>query len=204
MVLEDASLCEDDFAYGSTFVRLSQMAAISPGRPKRSLQKLKKQPTTTNTHRFEPFSRRIARLKIDPVHRVARSDFLVEDVELSKTYFGLSLSQWAELNLSENFTRFVLRVKPVSENLPQILHHADSISETLLQHIRECDLVSSEPLLSLLAHFAHDLGQRLKILRRSIDSGLVPRCHNRCQRGDRMELLMLSLDIEVSLEAAST
>jgi U3 small nucleolar RNA-associated protein 20 len=119
---------------------------------------VKKQSTSTNTHRFEPFSKRIARLRIDPVHRVSLNESSQEDVGLSTTHFGQSLSHWADLNLSENFVHFVQKAKPLSESLPQILHHADSIFELLLHHISEKDAVSSEPLLSLLAHFAHDLG----------------------------------------------
>ncbi len=138
------------------------MAAISPGRPSGPLRKPRKQSTTTNNHRFEPFSKRIARLKIDPVHRVQRNETAQEDTTPSKSHFGDSLTYWAELNLSENFTHFVQKVKPLSESLPQILHHADSIFALLLRHIGEKDSVSSEPLLSLLAHFAHDLGARFE------------------------------------------
>lgn len=138
------------------------MAAISPGRPSGPSRKPKKQTTTTNTHRFEPFSKRIARLRIDPVHRVSQNETIQEDEHLSNTHFGQSLNHWVELNLSENFTEFVRKVKHLSESLPQILHHADTIFEFLLQHIGKMDSVSSEPLLSLLAHFAHDLGARFE------------------------------------------
>ena len=138
------------------------MAAISPGWPRGPSRRPKKQSIAANTHRFEPFSKRMARLRIDPVHRVQQNDSLGEDTELSKTHFGLSLNHWAELNLSENFTSFVQKVKPFAESLPQILHHADLISELLLQHIDKRDSSSSEALLSLLAHFAHDLGTRFE------------------------------------------
>jgi U3 small nucleolar RNA-associated protein 20 len=138
------------------------MAAISPGRPSGLPRKPKKQSTTTNTHRFEPFSKRMARLRIDPVHQVQRNNTVQEATQLSKTHFGQALNHWAELNLSENFTQFVQKVKPLSESLPQILHHADSIFSLLLRYIGQKELVSSEPLLSLLAHFAHDLGARFE------------------------------------------
>ena len=138
------------------------MPAISPGRPVGPPRKPKKQSTTTNTHRFEPFSKRIARLRIDPVHRVQQNESMQEDSGLSTTHFGQALNHWAELNLSENFIQFVQKVKPLSESLPQILHHADSIFALLLLYIGESDAVSSEPLLSLLAHFAHDLGARFE------------------------------------------
>lgn len=138
------------------------MAVISPGQPTEPPRKFKKQTSSTNTHRFEPFSKRIARLRIDPVHRVQQNEPIQEDAELSQTYFGHSLNHWAELNLSENFTQFVREVKPLSESLPQILHHADSIFGLLLRHIGKKDMVSSEPLLDLLSHFAHDLGVRFE------------------------------------------
>ena len=138
------------------------MAAISPERPNRPIRRPNKQSISTNTHRFEPFSKRIARLKIDPVHRVQRNESLQEETGLLKTHFGLSLTHWAELNLSVNFTEFLRKVKPLSENLPQVLHHADSIFRSLVNHIEERDSASAEPLLSLLAHFAHDLGPRFE------------------------------------------
>ncbi|KAF7504955.1 hypothetical protein GJ744_001536 [Endocarpon pusillum] len=138
------------------------MAAISPGRPSGPPRKPKKQSATTNTHRFEPFSERIAKLRVDPVHRVQQNQFTPEDTGLSTTHFGQSLNHWAELNLSENFIHFVQKAKPLCESLPQIIHHADSIFALLLHHIAERDVVSSEPLLSLLAHFAHDLGARFE------------------------------------------
>ncbi len=138
------------------------MAAISPGQPRGPPRKPKKQSTTTKTHRFEPFSKRISRLRVDPVHRVQQNQSVPEDTGLSTTHFGPSLSHWTELNLSENFVHFVQKAKPLSESLPQIIHHADSIFALLIHHIGERDAVSSEPLLSLLAHFAHDLGARFE------------------------------------------
>jgi U3 small nucleolar RNA-associated protein 20 len=69
------------------------------------------------------------------------------------------LEEWAELNLSQTFTSFLNKANPLSETLPQLLHHADTVFDLLAQHIEKNDELALEPLLSLLAHLAHDLGQ---------------------------------------------
>lgn len=67
-----------------------------------------------------------------------------------------------ELNLSENFAGFSQRAGRLSESLPQIVHHQDSIMDLLVEYISTKDELCMEPLLSLVAQFARDLGPRFE------------------------------------------
>lgn len=136
-------------------------AAVSSRRGKPP--KLQKGGTaTTKSHRFEGFSQRVAKLKIDPVHRVRRNSFSEENGDETASYFRSSLEHWVELNLSENFTEFSQRVGRLCESLPQILYHQDAIMDLLAEYISKKDELSMEPLLSLVAQFARDLGPRFE------------------------------------------
>ncbi|KAJ5701857.1 hypothetical protein N7488_009405 [Penicillium malachiteum] len=116
---------------------------------------------TTKSHRWEPFSQRIAKLKIDPIHRVRRASF-GEDEGETTSYFRSALDHWVDMNLSENFSNFYRRVNPISESLAQILYHEEKIMGLLVEFIEKKDEHSMEPLLSLLAQFARDLGVRFE------------------------------------------
>ncbi|EXJ93149.1 hypothetical protein A1O3_01706 [Capronia epimyces CBS 606.96] len=140
------------------------MGPISPGAPS-GLHRKKKKPAptaSTNLHRYEPFTKRISRLKIDPVHTVEKRKPSNNEADLTQSFFRTALDEWAELNLSQTFTSFLNKASPLSENLPQLLHHADTIFDLLVQHIEKKDALALEPLLGLLAHLAHDLGQRFE------------------------------------------
>jgi U3 small nucleolar RNA-associated protein 20 len=117
---------------------------------------------SAKSHTWTGFSQRIAQLKIEPVRR-GRSTIL-DDAELESTfsYFRDSFNEWRELNMSEAFTSFARRVAPLCDSLPQVLHHSDRIFELLVEHIEKGERFSQEPLLSLMAHLAHDLGERFE------------------------------------------
>jgi U3 small nucleolar RNA-associated protein 20 len=136
------------------------MAAMSRGPvAKLRVGKVRKGGTpSTRKHYFEGFSERIAKLKIEPVRR-GRSTIL-DDAELdaSFSYFRDSFVEWRDLNISTAFTLFARQVAPLCDSLPQVLHHSDRIFALLVEYIEKGDQNSEEPLLSLLAHFAHDLG----------------------------------------------
>jgi U3 small nucleolar RNA-associated protein 20 len=140
------------------------MAAMSrgPSTKPRPAKHTKGGTVTARKHRFESFSLRIAKLKIEPVRR-GRST-IVDDAELDAafSYFNDSLVEWRDLNTSEAFTAFARQVAPLCESLPQVLHHNDRILELLVQYIEKGDTWSAEPLLSLMAHFAHDLGVKFE------------------------------------------
>ncbi|KAJ4984984.1 heat repeat protein [Stagonosporopsis vannaccii] len=117
---------------------------------------------SSRNHRFEGFSQRIAKLKIEPVRR-GRSTIL-DDAELETTfsYFRDSFLEWKELCLAENFVHFSRKVSPLCDSLPQVLHHSDRIVDLLVEYIEKGEKFSEEPLLSLLAHLAHDLGEQFE------------------------------------------
>ena len=117
---------------------------------------------TTKTHRFEPFSKRIAKITINPVRRTAPSTYESSDLSPKSSSFGCSLLEWAEINLSQNFVDFVLATRDSCETLPQVVHHADLIMDNLEKHIKKDDALSLEPLLNLLTHLARDLGPRFE------------------------------------------
>ena len=125
--------------------------------------KVKKNGTpSSRKHRFESFSQRVAKLTIDPVRRTRRPDLDDSGDATTNSYFKTSLQEWQDLNLTGNFTEFARDVQPLCESLPQILHHQDQIVDTLVAYIEKKDSLSSEPLLSLIAHLAHDLGTRFE------------------------------------------
>jgi U3 small nucleolar RNA-associated protein 20 len=138
------------------------MVAASLSSRAKPVRFLKKGTETTKSHRFEPFSQRIAKLKIDPIHRVRRTSFGEEDGDGTSSHFRASLDHWDDMNLSENFSDFSRRVGPLSESLPQILYHEEKIMALLVEYIEKKDQLSMEPLLSLLAQFARDLGVRFE------------------------------------------
>ncbi|KAL3460241.1 armadillo-type protein [Aspergillus heterothallicus] len=137
------------------------MVAGSTSSRKRSVNRVKSGTETTKNHRFEGFAARVSKLKIDPIHRVRRPDF-GEDGDETTSHFRAAFEHWSELNLSENFVAFSRRVNPLCESLPQILYYEEKIFNLLVEYIDKRDRISIEPLLSLLAQFARDLGVRFE------------------------------------------
>lgn len=128
----------------------------------RITKKVKGGTESTRNHVFKGFSQRIAQLKIEPIRR-GRSTIL-DDAELESnfSYFRDSFLEWRELNMSEGFTTFARKVAPLCDSLPQVLHHSDRIFALLVEFIEKGERFSQEPLLSLMAHLAHDLGERFE------------------------------------------
>jgi U3 small nucleolar RNA-associated protein 20 len=127
--------------------------------PKRAPKHVKGGTESTRNHTWKGFSQRISQIKIEPIRR-GRSTF-IDDAELESTfsYFRDAFLEWRELNLSEGFATFARRVASLCDSLPQVLHHSDRIMELLVEYIEKNDKYAEEPLLSLLAHLAHDLGE---------------------------------------------
>lgn len=138
------------------------MVTTHSGRRGKPVKLQKKGTATTKSHRFEPFSQRVVKLKIDPIHRVRRNDLGDEDTHNTASYFRSSLEHWMELNLSENFAQFSQRVSPLCESLPQVLYHENRIMGLLEEYISKKDELSMESLLSLLSQFSRDLGSRFE------------------------------------------
>ena len=112
-------------------------------------------PARKRYHKFESFSQRVARLKIDPIRRNRNPEFEGDDLQ---SYFKTGLDRWKELNLSDSFSRFVQEAEPLCDNLPQVLYHRTRIVTLLQQYLNERNVLSLEPLLDLISCLAHDLG----------------------------------------------
>ena len=138
------------------------MAATLAGRRDRPTKFAKGGTDSNKKHRFESFNQRIAKLSIDPIHKVRRQDVAKDDVDSSTSFFATALAQWKDLNLSSNFTAFYQEVEPFCSSLPQILHYHDKIVGTLLKYLDMSDVHSLEPLFSLVSHLAHDMGARFE------------------------------------------
>ena len=138
------------------------MAPISPGKPAGPPRKAKKPTATTKTFRFEPFSKRIAKLKIDPVHRLEKYRPVDEDLGLLQSHFRTAFEHWADLNQSETYRQFSRQVRPKCESLPQLLYHSDTVCESLVKAIGKRDENALEPLLNLVEAFAHDMGEKFE------------------------------------------
>lgn len=114
-------------------------------------------------HRWESFSTKIARLgSLQQLRKVRRHDLDAEDLSTSTSYFQNGLQKWGELNLSKQFCAFKTAVLPLSESLPQIIHHEDKIVQLLAQYISLHEKNALEPLLDILTALAHDLGVRFE------------------------------------------
>lgn len=132
--------------------------SLKRGKP----SKTKSGTATTRQHRFETFSQRVAKFRVEPVRRAhqARAFRSLED---EACHFKTSLQEWKDLNLSENFVEFGRQADPLCQNLPQVLHYQEKIMDLLILAIDKEDALSLEPLLSLMVHFAHDLGARFEV-----------------------------------------
>lgn len=114
-------------------------------------------------HRWESFTVKIAKLSsLDPLRRVRRHDLDPDDNDVTTSNFKNGLERWGELNYSDGFTTFSREVAPLCDSLPQILHFQDKIMDLLATSIEKKENSSLEPLLALLADFAHDLGIRFE------------------------------------------
>lgn len=117
---------------------------------------------STRKHRFESFTQRIAKLNIDPIRRSRRLDLETSHLTDTASHLRTGLDQWKELNLSENFTNFVRDLRPLCDSLPQVLYYHEDIMALLAKYIEKGNSLSLEPLLDLLARFAHDLSIRFE------------------------------------------
>lgn len=144
------------------------MAPMSKGvgKPLRPIvskaKKVKTGTVTTKQHRFESFTQRIAKLRIEPIRREKQARALV-NLEGEACHFKTSLEEWKDLNLTEDFVTFARKVEPLCQTLPQLLHHQDQIMSHLVAAIDMENPLSLEPLLNLMVHFGHDLGSRFEV-----------------------------------------
>ena len=116
---------------------------VTQGSREKHVKRLKNGTKTTKSHRWEPFSHRIAKLKIDPIHRVRRASF-GDDEDDATSHFRSALDHWVDMNLSDNFAQFYQRVNSLSESLAQIIYHEEKIMGLLVEFIEKRDEHSME------------------------------------------------------------
>ncbi|KAK0893461.1 U3 snoRNP protein [Friedmanniomyces endolithicus] len=138
------------------------MKAAKPSKVVKPMKKRRRTTATSKKFRFQGFAERIANLKIDPIRRRRGIEGDEELTTETVTYLGRSLSEWRDLNLSTTFTLFIKDMAPYCDSLPMVLHNQDTIMDLLVAYIGKSDALAMEPLLSLLSHFAHDLGKRFE------------------------------------------
>jgi U3 small nucleolar RNA-associated protein 20 len=127
------------------------------------LSKKKRGTHHQKNHRWESFTEKVAKLgSLDPLRKARRHDHDTEDLAATTSYFRDGLEKWCELNICEGFKRLAQDVTPMCESLPQMLYFEDKIMDLLSSHIEMKEKEYLEPLLNLLANFAHDLGTRFE------------------------------------------
>ena len=113
--------------------------------------------TKFKQHKYEPFSHRIAKFRVDAVWRQSGQQQEGGELTATKSYFHEDLERWQDLNTSLCFTDFAREVAPLCNSLPQVLHHENAIVELLVKYIDTKDHLALEPLLSLVVQLARDL-----------------------------------------------
>ena len=140
----------------------TKIKARKPSKVVKPKKNTKHTTASTRNHRFQTFSERIAKLKIDPIRRRRHVESREEISDGTATHLGRSLDQWKDLNMSQTFTAFAREAAPLCESLPVILHNEEKVMDVLVAYIEKEDGLSLEPLLSLLSSFAHDMDTRFE------------------------------------------
>jgi U3 small nucleolar RNA-associated protein 20 len=151
-----------DVADSSQMRQAEKMAAMSSGKKDRPSKPVKGGTSSTRKYRFQSFNQRISKLSIDPIRRSRAVDLNHTDLSSTNSFFKEVLDRWKDTNLSENFTSFVREVQPLCGSLPQLIHHQQCVMSIIVRYVEKRDSLSLEPLLDLLANFAHDLGARFE------------------------------------------
>ncbi|KAK5169097.1 U3 snoRNP protein [Saxophila tyrrhenica] len=136
--------------------------ATKPSKVVKPSKNTRRSTASTKNHRFQSFSERISKLKIDPIRRKRKAEEQEELSQATETYFGRAFEEWRDLNMSKTFTAFAKEVAPLCDSLAMILYHEEKIMDILDEYIRVGDPLAMEPILSLLSHFAHDLDVRFE------------------------------------------
>lgn len=117
--------------------------------------------THQRNHRFESFTVKISKLdSLDPIRKPRQYGIDTEDLASTTSYFKAGLAKWEELARHQDFVHFYHEVLPLSDSLPQILHHEDKIMGLFVTYLEKKEREIMQPLLDLLTDFAHDLGTR--------------------------------------------
>lgn len=108
-----------------------------------------------NRFKFQSFSQRIAKIKIDVVHKIGEAREVPDEEQ--DTFFRESLSKWSELNCTQDFVHFYKSVKALVQNLKQLLFYKDKVFEILCDHLSQRNSACLDALLDLMAQLTRDL-----------------------------------------------
>lgn len=75
------------------------------------------------------------------------------------SFFQEALNKWRELCSAEHWLAAAAALTPLSQSLPQLVHHRDELLGVLLGGLRMEAALSLEPLLELTGTLARDLQQ---------------------------------------------
>jgi U3 small nucleolar RNA-associated protein 20 len=143
------------FAFTKTSAHVDMERKKENRRLKAAAPKVHSTPSSRR-HHFEPFTQRIARLKIDPIRRQRNRDDEYDSPDAT-SHFRTALDRWKDVNQSDDFTTFARKVDSLCDSLPQVLHHQERIVCLLLEYLRKGITVAAEPLLDLIPRLAQDV-----------------------------------------------
>ncbi|KAF6203330.1 hypothetical protein GE061_003748 [Apolygus lucorum] len=109
-----------------------------------------------NTFKFEPFSQRIANIKIDVFHKIKHK---YDEDDEETTFFHQVLEKWTLLNLSDPFEELRQDLGSDLKILPQLVKQKDHIVSVLQKHLDKKDHLSVQCVLELIVALAKDLRQ---------------------------------------------
>ncbi|EME81165.1 uncharacterized protein MYCFIDRAFT_204211 [Pseudocercospora fijiensis CIRAD86] len=147
---------------------MSSMSRGKAGKAAKAYRVVKPKKSSKHTtqhhrnHRFQSFNDLIENTNIHPIRRKRFVEGEETEVASSHSFFGESLQEWRDTNLSATFTAFAKEVAPLCDNLAGVLHNEDRIMDSLVSYIERGDALAMDALLSLLSHLAHDLDARFE------------------------------------------
>lgn len=87
------------------------------------------------------------------------------------SFFQEGLAKWRELCSAEHWLAAAAALNPLTQSLPQLVHHKEEVAGVLLGVLRMDALLSLEPALELLGTLARDLqADYLLLLDRVLDA----------------------------------
>eukprot|EP00118_Oscarella_pearsei_P012476 m.92302 g.92302 ORF g.92302 m.92302 type:complete len:2568 (+) comp36728_c0_seq4:63-7766(+) len=107
-----------------------------------------------NTFKFKSFAERVAAIKVDVVHRIARPEDISDDVD---SCFTQGLEKWRDLNSTADFRKFCSKARQISNNFRQVVHHQKELIGLLQESLRSSSPIALQPLLDLVTQLARDL-----------------------------------------------
>ncbi|EFN57812.1 hypothetical protein CHLNCDRAFT_51116 [Chlorella variabilis] len=107
--------------------------------------------------RFKTFEQRVAEVDVDVYRSLGPKR--AEPLPGNTSFFQEALNKWRELCSAEHWLAAAAALTPLSQSLPQLVHHRDELLGVLLGGLRMEAALSLEPLLELTGTLARDLQQ---------------------------------------------